>query len=69
MERLNTREQLLEGIKDLLSVETAARKSYQLDIATFKNSLIVDTIEDIKIDEDRHIKMLKELVKILENKK
>jgi rubrerythrin len=66
MEKLNTKKQLLEGIKDLLAVETLARKSYENDIITFSNFKLVDTIEKIKVDEDRHIKMLKELIKLLE---
>jgi|WetSurMetagenome_2_1015567.scaffolds.fasta_scaffold2149322_1 rubrerythrin len=66
MEKLNTKKQLLEGVKDLLAVEMTARKSYEDDILTFNNFKLVDVIEKIKKDEDRHIRMLKELIKILE---
>ncbi len=68
MEKLNTRKKLLEGVKDLLAVEILARDGYDMDTVTFKNFKIVETIEKIKEDEDRHIKMLKELVKLLEKK-
>jgi bacterioferritin (cytochrome b1) len=66
MEKLNTKKQLLEGVKDLLAVEIGARKSYEDDIITFNNFKLVDVIEKIKKDEDRHIRMLKELIKLLE---
>jgi len=66
MEKLNTKKQLLEGVKDLLAVEITARKSYENDILTFSNLKLVDVIEKIKKDEDRHIRMLKELIKLLE---
>jgi bacterioferritin (cytochrome b1) len=66
MEKLNTKKQLLDGVKDLLAVEMDARKSYADDILTFNNFKLVDVIEKIKKDEDRHIRMLKELMKILE---
>ena len=69
MEKLSTKKQLLEGLKDLLAVETLARKSYEKDIMTFNNFKIADTIEKIKIDEDRHINMLKEMIILLEKKK
>jgi rubrerythrin len=68
MEKLNTKRQLLEGVKDLLAVEILAREGYENDTITFKNFKLVDTIEKIKEDEDRHIKMLKELIKMLEKK-
>ena len=66
MEKLNTKKQLLDGVKDLLAVEMGARKSYENDILTFNNFKLVDVIEKIKKDEDRHIRMLKELIKLLE---
>lgn len=68
MEKLNTRKKLLEGVKDLVAVESLAREGYENDTITFKNFKLVDTIEKIKNDEDRHIKMLKELIKMLEKK-
>jgi bacterioferritin (cytochrome b1) len=69
MEKLSTKKQLIEGIKDLLAVEILARESYKNDVLTFNNFKLVDTIEKIKIDEDRHINMLKELITLLEKKK
>lgn len=66
MEKLNTKKQLLDGVKDLLAVETLARKSYENDILDFNDSKLVNVIEKIKKDEDRHIRMLKELIKLLE---
>lgn len=69
MEKITTKKQLLEGIKDLLAVETLARNSYEKDINLFADLKIIDTIEKIKNDEDRHIDILKELIKLLEKSK
>lgn len=66
MEKLNTKKQLLDGVKDLFAVETLARKSYENDILDFNDSKLVNVIDKIKKDEDRHIRMLKELIKLLE---
>ena len=68
MEKLNTRKKFLEGVKDLLAVEVLAREGYQTDVNTFNNFKLVDTIEKIRDDEDRHIKMLKELITLIEKK-
>lgn len=68
MEKLNTKKQLLEGVKDLLAVEILARDDYERDTITFRNFKIVDTIEKIKKDEDMHIEMLKKIVRILDKK-
>ena len=66
MEKLTTKKQLLEGIKDLLAVENLARGSYENDIITFRNFKIVDMITRIKKDEDKHIEMLEKLINTLE---
>lgn len=68
MEKLNTRKKFLEGVKDLLAVETLAREGYESDTMTFKNFKLVETIEKIKEDEDRHIRMLNGLIVLLEKK-
>jgi bacterioferritin (cytochrome b1) len=68
MEKLNTKKQFLEGLKNLLAVESLARDSYKSDMMTFNNFKLVDTIEKIKDDEDNHIYMLKQLIKMLEKK-
>jgi rubrerythrin len=65
MEQALTKQTFLEKIEDLLAVETVARDGYGMDIITFKNFEIVDTLRQIKDDEDRHIKLLKEIIEIL----
>ena len=50
MERINTRNELIEALKDVRAVEVEARNSYEEDVATFKNFEIKETIKKIKLD-------------------
>jgi hypothetical protein len=65
MERITTKADLLERLKDIHIVEVLARNGYAEDIITFKNFEITDTIKRIKEDEDKHIRLLDELIAIL----
>ena len=68
MNELNTRADLIEMLEDIKAVEITARNNYMKDVITFQNFIISDTIEKIKIDEDRHIVMLEKLIKMLKHK-
>jgi hypothetical protein len=65
MERITTKSELLERLKDIRIVEVIARQSYEEDSATFKNFEIVNTIQKIKLDEDKHIALLDYLINML----
>jgi hypothetical protein len=65
MKRITTRAEFLERLKDIRIVEVVARRGYEEDIITFRNFIITDTIKKIKEDEDKHIKMLDELISML----
>lgn len=65
MNELNTRVELIELLEDLRAVEIIARNDYIKDVITFQNFIISDTIEQIKLDEDRHIAMFEKLIKML----
>ena len=65
MEKITTKKELRERIIELRAMEILARKSYEEDVITFKNFEIKDTIESIKKDEERHIKLLTEVMNLL----
>jgi len=69
MEKITTREKLIERLEDICVVEILARKGYVQDIGTFNNFLILDTIQKIKNDEDRHIELLNKLTEMLKSGK
>ncbi len=66
MERINTKSELIERLKDVLAVEIKAKQGYEQDVSTFKNFEITDTMEIIVKDEEKHINTLKNLIKLLE---
>jgi hypothetical protein len=66
MEKITTKEELKQRIKELMSLEIKAKNSYEDDILTFKNFKIKNTIYQIKKDEERHIALLEKIIKILE---
>lgn len=66
MEIITTKSQLIERLRDIKTVEMIARESYVEDMLIFKNPELVNTISKIKVDEDRHIDMLSEMLDILE---
>jgi len=65
MEKITTKEALLDALEGVRAIEINARDNYVEDIATFKNFKITDTIKKIKIDEDKHIKLIDEIIDIL----
>ncbi len=66
MERVTTRAELLERLRDLKAVETIARNAYMGDVAIFNAPKLIGTISKIKKDEDKHISLLAELIELLE---
>ncbi len=67
MEKIITKAQLIERLKDIRAVEIQARDKYDQDVHTFKNFKITETMKNIKSDEDRHINILSGLISLLEN--
>jgi hypothetical protein len=65
MEKITTKSELLERLKDIRIVEVIARQSYEEDTNTFKNFEITNTIQKIKLDEDKHIALLDDLINML----
>ena len=62
MEKIATREGLIQGLREMKVVEAMARDRYREDLKLFTNPRIVATIAAIKKDEDRHIRLLDELI-------
>ncbi|PLW79978.1 hypothetical protein C0585_04795 [Candidatus Woesearchaeota archaeon] len=67
MEKMTTRAEFIERLKEIRAVEILARKSYLEDVALFKNSELKVRIQEIKDDEDKHILILEQLIYMLEN--
>jgi rubrerythrin len=65
MKLIKSRKKLIDSLKDLRAVEISARDGYQDDSNSFRNIEIVETVKKIKIEEDKHIKLIEELIKIL----
>ena len=65
MEKITTKSELRERLKDVRAVEMLARKGYQEDLSTFSNFQITETISKIKIDEDKHIQILSNIIDLL----
>jgi rubrerythrin len=65
MERINTKAELMERLKDLRIVEVVARNGYEEDLSNFKNFEVLNTIQRIKNDEDKHIALLDEMIAML----
>ncbi len=65
MKKITSKTELLESLKDVRAVEITARKGYEEDIVTFQNFEITNTITKIKLDEDVHIKLLDDLIRML----
>ncbi|MFH0869739.1 MAG: hypothetical protein V1866_01635 [archaeon] len=66
MNLITSKAELLERLRDVRIIETVAKKGYEQDLETFKNFQITDTIGKIKEDEDKHIALLDELIRMLE---
>ena len=63
---INSKGELIERLKDVRAVEIKARKNYEQDMTSFENIPIVNTITQIKKDEDKHIHILDKLISLLE---
>jgi hypothetical protein len=66
MEKITTKKELLDSLKNIRVFEIKARDSYSEDIMTFKNFKLKETIAKIKHDEEKHIILLDELIALLE---
>ena len=67
MKLITSKAELIESLQDVRAVEITARKGYERDIMTFRNFELTNTITKIKFDEDMHIQLLDEMIKILES--
>jgi rubrerythrin len=65
MEKITTKKELIEMLKDLVAVETVARDNYEKDTHIFVDPKFVDVISHIKSEEDEHIELLNSLLEIL----
>jgi rubrerythrin len=61
-----SREELIKRLEDLRAVEIGARKGYIEDMGNFTDKEIVEIVGKIKKDEDKHIGLLDELIKMLQ---
>ena len=66
MQKIDTNEEFLERIKELRIFEVNARKEYIWDIEHFMDSSMKDSFLRVKNEEDTHILLLDEIIKILE---
>jgi hypothetical protein len=67
VEKINSKKELIEKLKDVLAVEIDAKNRYEEDDEAFKNYDLKFTIEEIIKDEEEHINMLNSLIKMLES--
>ena len=65
MEKITTKKQLVENLKNALSVEIVARDSYKKDLLIFEDPKIKKAILEIELDEEKHIEYIKELIDAL----
>ncbi|MBR9676295.1 hypothetical protein GOV05_04775 [Candidatus Woesearchaeota archaeon] len=65
MEKITTKAELIERLKDAKAVEEKVKKKYSEDASAFTNFDIVNKIREIRNDEIKHIGMLTELIKML----
>lgn len=65
MEKITTKLKLKDSIKDILAVEMLARDRYKEDLDIFQNPEILRIMSKIKMDEDRHIEMISQIIDFL----
>lgn len=65
VEKITTKSELIDRLKDMRAVEIIARDNYKEDVITFENLELKDIIGKIKIEEDRHINILEGLIRML----
>lgn len=68
MEKITSKNELVERLKDVLAVETIARNNYKEDVEVFSDKKLITQINLIKRDEDKHLAILESLIKLLESK-
>jgi hypothetical protein len=66
METILTKSEFLSRIKDIRALEFIARKDYDEDLSIFTKPEIVSVIKTIRDEEDKHIALLNEIIKLLE---
>ena len=66
--KINSKNELVEQLKNLRALEIEARNRYTEDIESFKDFNIKFTIESIEKDEEDHIKIIDSVLKYLEKK-
>ena len=67
MEKITTRAELIERLKDVRAVEMAARDGYSQDLMTFRNLDLLNKIGEIEKDENVHISILSMMISMLES--
>jgi rubrerythrin len=65
MEKITTKKELIQRIGDVRALEIEARDNYIKDIALFDNPDFGKVIDSIKIDENKHIALLDDILKEL----
>jgi bacterioferritin (cytochrome b1) len=60
-----SKKELVERLKELLIVEVKARESYKEDLVTYTNFQLLDRFRRIEQDEEKHIRILGELIALL----
>lgn len=65
MEKITTKTELIERLKDIRAVEILAQESYERDVHIFSSQDIQARIQPIIEDEKKHIGMLSELIEML----
>lgn len=66
MEKITSKKQLLENLKNIIALEIRAKENYEEDKESFRDKNIVLTIEEIIDDESVHIDLINELITLLE---
>jgi hypothetical protein len=67
MEKVTTKPEFLERLKDLKSLEISARDSYEKEIKGFSDENLVNPLRKIKLDEDKHISLINTIIEIVQN--
>ncbi|MGV8152551.1 MAG: hypothetical protein ACP5OG_05710 [Candidatus Nanoarchaeia archaeon] len=65
MEKITTKNELIERLKDLYALENLAKDNYEKDAKFFNNDKIVLEISRIAEQEKEHIILINELIDIL----
>ncbi|MFH1209681.1 MAG: hypothetical protein V1663_02745 [archaeon] len=65
MEKIITKLDIIERLKNIKGVEILARRAYQEDLSNYKNKGVLTIITEIKNDKDRHVRLLDDLITFL----